>query len=179
MNEQAARRYAQALFDLGQETKELDTIQRDLGMVKEAIGVSQEFNAFLFNPVIPKGKQQSILEEIFKKKIHAPTLHFLFFLVEKGRLGLLKEICALFEGLYLEFKNVGKVRIVTSVALNSHQEGAIKNHLKDELKKEIQADIFVDPKIMGGLKVHIGDEIHDYTIQTQLEEFRQNFLKTG
>ena len=179
MNEQIARRYAQALFETGQETGQLDIIREDMGKIRELMKESEEFGEFLFNPVAPKNKQRAVLEKIFEKSIHAATLTFLFFLTEKGRLNLLGKVCETFEEYCLDFKNIMKVKIVSGAPLNNRQESSLKSHLKAKLDKQIQAEVQVDTGMLGGIKVCIGDEIHDYTLRTQLENFRQNFLKTG
>ena len=150
----------------------------DLQQIHQLIESSADFSEFLDNPVIPKGKQDEIILEIFEKKVSAMTLKYLQFLIQKGRLSVLKGICEAFDRLFLETKNIAKVEVFSSVSLNETQLTAMKKHLKDKLHKDVQTHLVIEPNIIGGVKVRIGDEILDYTIQTQLEEFRQNFLRT-
>ncbi len=169
-----AKRYAQALFTLAQEQKNMDAVYADLQIISKMIATSTEFKKFLANPTIELLKRRIIIEEIFKNKLHALTYRYLLFLQAKNRLNLLTLICNQFENFYQEVKGVVKVKITTSVALDHAQIISITQKLKSKFKNDIATQLNVDPRMMGGFKAQMNDFIYDYTIQKQIENFRRN-----
>jgi len=175
---QIAQRYTQALFDMCEASKDCASIQEDLRAIAQLIEDNEEFAAFLSNPIIPKEKQAQIIDEGLSGKISTTTLKYLHFLIDKARLDLLKDICDVFDGLYLASQHVARVKIFASSALDERQNASLKKHLKEKLNQEVDTDVVVDPRMIGGMKIRIGDEIHDYSLSAQLEAFRQNLLRT-
>jgi len=177
MSYSIAKRYAQALFDLSCETKECETVSRDLLKIQKLINESDEFVTFLHNPVISLDTRQTILKGILKNKIKPLTRKFILFLNIKNRLRLLSNICQVFEKLYLELKGIIRVKITSSTTINDSQVKEISKHLKSRLKKNIEPTVFKDPSILGGIKIQDGDTIYDYSLSTQLEQFKKNLIK--
>jgi len=176
MSYSIAKRYTQALFDLSCETNACEPVSSDLKKIQKLINESDEFTTFLHNPVIPLEKRQTILKDIFKNKVNALTHRFIFFLNVKNRLELLGNICQVFEQLYLNVNRVLRVKITSSMTLNSSQVNEISKHLKLRLKKNIEPTVFNDPSILGGIKIQEGDTIYDYSLSTQLGQFKKNLI---
>jgi F-type H+-transporting ATPase subunit delta len=179
MSYQATQRYAQALFDVNTGTGSLDRIHRDLTNVYQAIEKSKAFDSFVHNPLIPPKKQMDIIKKMFQKRIHRASLKYLLFLTQRGRLNLFKKICEQFDDLYYNAKRVAHVRIFTSAPLNIDQLDMLKKHLKVKLKKSVRTQVFLRPDMIGGIKIGIGDEIYDYSIQSQLNAFRESVIKAA
>jgi len=172
-----AKRYAQALFDLSQEAGERDSVSRDLKKIQKLINGSEEFTNFLHNPVIPLEKRQEILEIILNTKVSALMYQFIDFLNAKNRLNLLEDVCQVFEQLHLDANGVLRVKITSSATLNSKQVTKISKQLKLRLDKDIEPYLSEDPLLLGGLKIQEGDTIYDFSIRTQLEQFKKNLIK--
>ena len=173
-----AKRYANALFELSYQTKNLDQNHLDLQMIAAMIDQSENFNAFLQNPEIPSPMRQAALNALFKDRISPLTLKFLYFLVHHDRLNLLSEIGAAFDELYCENKNIFKIKITSARQLTANQAAAIGDRLKSRLNKNIDRDLEIDPGLIGGFKIQVGDQIHDFSIQTQLEKFKNRILSS-
>ena len=153
-----------------------DTVQNDFKVVTRALKDSLVLSDFIRTPVIPFEKRKTILEEIFKNKIHAETIKFLIFLASQRRLNFLKEICEAFDDLYLEYKNTVRAFITSNTELNTHQISDISHHMKLKLRKEVQPVLKVDKNLIGGIKIRIDDFIYDYSIKTQLDKFKYNII---
>jgi len=177
MSYSIAKRYAQALFDLSCETNECEAVSNDLLKIQKLINESDKFVIFLHNPVIPLETRQAILEGILKNKVEPLSRRFILFLNVKNRLNLLRDVCQVFEKLYLELNGVLRVKITSSMTINDRQVNAISKHLKSRLKKNINPTVFKDPSILGGIKIQDGDTIYDYSLRTQLEQFKKNLIK--
>jgi len=171
------KRYTQALFGLSEDSKKRDVVYRDLKKVKELIGNSNDLEGFLSNPTVTTQQRKNILIQVFKNKVDPLTFKFINFLEHKNRLNFLKDICSAFETTYLESKNILKIQITSSIKLKSIQVKEIQKQLGTRLKKDIEPQVDIDPTILGGIKIQDGDTVYDYSIHTQLQEFRRNLVK--
>ena len=172
----AAKRYTKALFDFSIEQNKLDVIRSDLTELKCLLGEADEFAAFVADPLISPEQRRSVLEKLLGGRADPRTLNFLYFLDEKGRLDLLDEICSIFDHFYLDHQGILKVEMITASALNSEQISQIKLRLQARFGKEIEAEVELDPNLLGGFKVRVGDTIYDYSIATQLDVLRQQLI---
>ena len=179
MKHPLAQRYAQALYEICKENAEIEGVYADMTMLAEALGVSDELKDFVTNRALPRSRQEAALQALFSKKISDTALLFLFFLVNKSRLHFLPQICERFEAMVLDSQNIIKATIISSMALEARQVDAVKKHLGSLLHKEIRETLLVDPALIGGVKVRVGDEIYDYTVRAQLDEFRFQFNKAA
>lgn len=174
----AAKRYAKALFGLTRDQGHLDTVRGDLDSLRGLLEESADFRDFTESPLIPPEQRRDLVRQILGDRAHPQTLHFLLFLDEKERLDLLREICDMFEALYDEFNGIVKVEIISASVLNEAQIAAIEARLQARLDKQIQSTAALDPALLGGFKIRIGDTILDYSIETQLNTLRRRLLTT-
>lgn len=172
-----AKRYTQALFELSQEQNTSEQVRRDLKKINVLIDDSEELLEFLCNPVIAFNLRQGIIEKIFKNQTDAPTYQFISFLNSKNRLNVLRDICQIFESLSLNATGVSKVIVTSIMTLNTGQLQDISKQLEFRLKKKIEPQLVLDPSLLGGIKIQHGDTICDYSLRTQLEQFRKNLIK--
>lgn len=171
-----SKRYAKALFLFSKQRNNSNDVASDLTSLLNVLETSAEFNQFLSNPTIPLEKQLSILKILFHDKISTQTEEFLFFLARKKRLYSLKEILTDFLKLYQADRNILEVKVTSRSALDKLQLSAVTQHLKLKLRKEIEPICFVDPEMIGGIKVQIGDEVLDYSIRAQLNRFKESLI---
>jgi F-type H+-transporting ATPase subunit delta len=177
MSQTITKRYAQALFKLSQEFNKIETVRNDIKTILGLIASSSHLEEFLQSPILPFQKRHDIINRILKKGFDKLTHQFVLLLNEKNRLSRLKDICEAFEQMYLVEKGILKVTIASSVALNNRQANEIVKHLRSKLGKEIEPHTFVDPTLIGGIKIQQGDTIFDYSFNAQLERFRKNLIK--
>ena len=172
-----AHRYAQALYEISKSGNNTEQIHSDLKNLLQIISESNHFADFIHNPVIHFKKRREILSKLFQGKFDAMTNRFLGFIATKDRLAILQEICIAYGDIYLKENDIVRAKITTSVELSKHQISALEQHLKLRLRKEIESDIVVDPNLIGGIKVQVGDFVQDFSIRSQLDQFRKNLLK--
>ena len=178
VSQKSANRYAQALFHFSEDEKKTDVAYHNLQAIRHLIDRSHEFNAFLQDPTIPSAKRRSILKEIFEKKIDPIIFHFLLFLEEKNRLPVLNSICQGFEQIYSDAKGILKVILTSRWELSTEEIHQISHFLKNRFHKTIVPESKVDPSILGGIKIQINDVIYDYSLQTQLNKFKQSVINS-
>lgn len=173
MSAAIAQRYAQALFDVGEEFSKIETLHHDLQKIDHLVEQSEDLAGFLKNPVVPAEKRRAILKDIFHGKIDPLTYKFILFLEAKGRLAHLKSICPVFDRLRAGARGILRAQWNSSVELSPHDVHALTDYLKSKFDgKEVEASRHVDPRILGGIKIQVGDTVYDYTLQTQLKKFK-------
>jgi F-type H+-transporting ATPase subunit delta len=173
-----ARRYARAVFQLASERDAGDAVRADCQALERMLKDSAEFAGVVQSPVLPPAEQQRVLRGLLDGHAHPLTLQFLCFLAQKGRLVHLGAICTMYETLYCDRNGILKAMVTSTVALTPEQTQSIHTRLEQRFQRTIEADSRVDPSLLGGFKVSIGDTILDFTIQAQLARLRRQCMNT-
>ena len=170
-------RYAASLLDLAVEKNMLDTITSDIELIISVMVKSLDLGRALENPVIRPETKVSILDEIFKSKVDPETLHFIKFLVKKGRENLLQEIADKFLELKDEKLGIVNVNVRTAFELTDEQRNELKNKIESILNKKARFKIKVEPDVVGGFIAQVNDTVYDASVKHQLEILKQQLLK--
>ncbi len=172
-------RYAASLLDLAVEKNMLEIISSDIDLILSAMKKSRELGKALENPVIKPETKVSILDEIFKSKVNAETMHFIRFLVKKGREDLLQEIAEKYLELRDERAGIVNVNIRTAFELTDTQTNELKTKIEKMLNKKARLKIQIDPEVVGGFVAQVNDTVFDASVKHQLETLKQQLLKSG
>ena len=172
----AARPYAQALFELAREANQLDVVHDDIQSLGELTGQSDDFKSLVENPFISREKKTAVLDALLQGKSAELTLRFLRFLVSKNRLNLLEDVSEELHQMVLVERGAIEGEIRTAVGLSEDQVKEICLRLKAQFAKDILPTVKVDPELIGGFQVQIGDTVYDYSIKNQLENLRQRII---
>lgn len=176
LTKKISRRYSQALFGLALEKKSIDSIHNDVVFLTEALRSSDELRNFIIDPQHPAELCQSALTELFKNKVQPMTFDFLMFLIEKGRLNILGEILKAFTKLYHDEYKIRTIEIISASELLPEQVDAICKKLKLRWKHEYFAETSVDKDLIGGFQIKSGDQVLDFSMKNQLENFRRQVI---
>jgi F-type H+-transporting ATPase subunit delta len=171
-----AKRYAQALYEFAVEGNARDNVRADCIALRQLLDQSAAFREFAENPVIPPDVADETVRKLVAGKVDAVTLQFLRFLITKGRLDQLRAICDLYEEHICEELGVLKVGITAAHELSDAQLHAISQKLGSRYKKEIKAEVKVDPALIGGFRIKVGDRIQDFSLRTKLEKFEKQVI---
>jgi F-type H+-transporting ATPase subunit delta len=170
---EVGERYAQALFDLADETGALNAVRADLGSLRAAWGESADLRRLATSPVIGAEDQQKGLVAIADKaKFHGVTRNFLGLLAQNGRARDLTAVIAGFEKLYAKKTGVVAAEVVSAQALTAAQLKSIQTALRASLGKDPEMTARVDPSILGGLKVKVGSKLFDASLKTKLDQMK-------
>ena len=162
------RPYAEAVFKSAQAKK---TIAAWSEMLKYAAAVSSEehVSALISNPSVSAKQVADIFLEICKNKLSEEGRNLIMLMAENGRLDVLPQVSELFEQLKSQYEGVLDANIVSAFALNGGQLRQLIVMLEKRFKHEINAKVSVDPELIGGVKVEIGDEVLDTSVRGKLE----------
>jgi F-type H+-transporting ATPase subunit delta len=173
----AATRYAKAFFDIAQEKSALEAVNNDFEAIGAAIENSKEFNAFLKAPLISSEKRVAALKALFETKIDKTSFEFLIFLVRKSRIDILADVISEFAKLNDRLNNVERISITSAFPMADDQVDAIKARLQQKLHKSFLAEVIVEPGLIGGFKIKVGDQVHDLSVEAQLNKLKQSVVK--
>jgi len=173
----AAHRYALAIIDVAQETKQLDEINRDFQLIEKLIDEVREFLVFLKSPVVNEMKKKQVFVEVLQGKVSDLMLKFIMLLATKDREGLLPNIIWEFNRLRDERMGILNATAMTAVKFSSAQEQELVRKLAAVTKKQIRVKYFVDSSLKGGFTVRFDDTIWDASVKRQLELLEQKFVE--
>lgn len=177
-NPRLASRYAKSLLDLAKEQNVVEVTLKDVQFLDAVSRQSRDFVNMLRSPIINADKKHKILSEVIGNQLHTLTQAFMTLLVNKGREANLPEIAEAFIAQYKEMKNIKTVKLTSAVPFNDDLKTAIRNKVQNSMPGaliELQEE--VNPELIGGFVLQVGDKLVDASIRRDLNDVRAQFLK--
>jgi F-type H+-transporting ATPase subunit delta len=172
-----ARVYAAALTEHGRETKSLGTIHDDLKKVLALYEGDRWFRSFFTSPRIDRPVKWKALQKAFTGKVGRPVLGLLKVLVDKGREPVFDNIVDEFEKLRDQAENRVHAYVVVSQPLADELRAAITARLERSSGKNVALHERVDPEVLGGASIRVGDRVIDRTLRTRLAALKKEMLR--
>lgn len=174
-----AKRYAKALFELGEEKSILDKIEKDLKIVHDTFSQDDQLNHFYNNPRVSMEQKKQLTKDLFKK-LSKETLNTLLLLIDKKRISLVSEIFHSFVDMKNIANGIAEADVYSVRELNKKEMKQIQEMFQEMLNiNTLRLNNIVDPAILGGIKLRIGNKIYDGTIQSQLKRLEQNLVSAN
>jgi F-type H+-transporting ATPase subunit delta len=164
-----ARRYAIAIASLAREQNAVEPVGADLSAIDAAIGPSGLARDFFESPVIDRPSKERVLAEIFDGKVNPIALHALLLLVRKRRESLLHAIVAEYLALEREARGVEQLALETARPLDPAEYERLMARLEELYGKKFEVTEVVDPSLIGGLRIMMGDRRIDASISGRLD----------
>lgn len=173
-----AYRYAKSLMALALEQGQLEQVRTDVRTLNEVCEGSDELRAILRSPVLRADQKQRVLDRVFEGRLTKLTHTFITVLTRKGREALLPEIAEAFEGLYREHKGIVTCRVTSAVKLSPAELDQARNLTAARYPgKTIEVQEIIDPDIIGGGIIQVGDLQWDASLRTKLHVIRRTFAE--
>lgn len=173
-----SKEYGGALFDLAcEENIEFDFLGQ-LRVVDGIVRDNPEYVKFLSAPNIPKSDRLEAVEAAFGGRVHQYICSFLKLLIERGYARYISECVSEFEARYYEYKGLVIAKVQSAVELNDKQKNAILTKLEKITGKEIELRCTVDPQLIGGMKILIGDTLYEGTVRAKLDDLKSRLSAT-
>ena len=172
---QVATRYAKSLIDLAGEQSAVETIKKDIELFLATCRANPELQAILKNPIIGLDKKANILDGLFSGKVHEMILSFFKIVVRKGRAEILFATAKEFITQYNVIKNVVKATVTSASPLSQENISQIEDVVKKSTNGEVILTSIVDPKLIGGFILKVGDKQFDTSISSKLNKLRKEF----
>ncbi|MGO1243325.1 MAG: F0F1 ATP synthase subunit delta [Sphingobacterium sp.] len=174
-----ASRYAKSLLDLSKEKGSEDIIKGDIDQVIAVLKENSQLQKVLKNPIIKADKKRAILSGIFEGKVNPLVLSFFGILVDKGRANILFEIANEFVRSYNEFKGIVNATVVSATSLSDEILTELQKTLEQEINNQVILKNNVDPLLIGGIVVRVGDKQIDASIAGRLDKLKKHFVSQG
>mgnify|MGYP001772920790 FL=1 len=173
-----ALKYAKGLFIAGKELNKVKEFGEELKGLTDWLKGYPEILRALQSPIYPPDLKMEILQEILKYfKVDPEVERFLKLLVERRRIQFLEEIVSMYQALLDEELGIARGEVITAFPISEEEKKELEEALKGVLKKEVILEARIDPDIIGGVRIRIGDYIWDGTLKSQLEKFKEIIIK--
>ncbi len=174
----AARVYAEALFDVAKERGKLDAIRDELGQFVDALDRNRELQVFFFSPYFSSAEK----EEGLKRAVSgadAELVNFLELLIEKGRMTEVFRIRRQFEELWKHENRRLDVTVTSAVELDPAVVAKIGEEIERQTGQTVDLASGVDEEILGGIVLQVGNMVLDASIRSRLEKLRKSVAQAA
>ncbi|MHB2016264.1 MAG: F0F1 ATP synthase subunit delta [Candidatus Xenobia bacterium] len=172
LNEVVAERYASALFALAQDKSSVNLIAEELASVQQTLDQHAPLARALQAPNVPDTVKKDILRKLFASSVSPAILSFLFILVDNKREAYVGTIARAYQGLMDKAANIEHAEVETAVNLPANVKNTFTAKLSEREGKKIVIDWKVNPELVGGFVIRIGDRLIDASLAARLEELR-------
>jgi F-type H+-transporting ATPase subunit delta len=164
-----AKRYAKALFAVGQENGKNEAYRETLNVLGDFLKKNPEAMDALTNLLYPMELREKIMAQLISElKADQFLANFLNLLLQKKRADILPEIATEFQGLVDTAQNVSRGTLTTAVEISGDLQAQVQAALENITGKKVILTTDIDPAIIGGLVAKVGDLVMDGSIKTQL-----------
>lgn len=177
MAQLVAKTYAKALFEVAIESNQLDQFDKELKFVLEAFQQHPAFYELYKTPQISNDEKKGIISKVFEEALSPEVMNFLKILLDKRRAGSFEGIVREYQRLANDYNNIVEGVAITAISLKAEEQSKIESKLSNMTGKKIKLKNEVDPSIIGGILVRIGDKVIDGTVQSRLSELQEDLAQ--
>lgn len=175
-NEIIARRYATAIYELAKEKNEATAIGDQMKLIDEVLTSDASIMVVMSHPKIEKEKKKAIVAEIVKE-VSPMVSNLLYLLVDKGRLSIFPAVAQAFADLRNEEEGVMDAVVYTATPLSEKEIAQLNTVFAPKVgKKALSITSVVDPAVLGGVKLQIGNVIYDGSLKEQLQRLERQLI---
>lgn len=168
-NETLARRYATAIFSLAQDADAIARVRDDLHVVKTILDADDGVRKFFRSPVVDRKEKAAIVERAFGA-LHEIALHTVLLLVRKRREAIFEEIVKQYDLLEQRHRGGSPLRIESARALDPGELNELVEKLSRRYDTAFDVTQTVDPQLIGGVRITLGDKLIDGSVAGRLDE---------
>jgi F-type H+-transporting ATPase subunit delta len=175
--QRVAQVYAEALLNAAEKRQQADAVYQELqSLVNEVFSRSPLVEAFLSSSAISRHHKAEVINQTFTPRAGELLCNFLLVLNEHERLGLLRPILAAYRQMRDERARRLRVQVASAAPLPDDQRERLQQELRETFHLEPILETRVDPDLLGGLLVQVGDWVYDASVRTQLETIRNQLI---
>ncbi len=170
--EELAQVYARSLFEVAREQGKLDVLREQLAQLADALRENRELEVFFFSPYFSTKEKQEALGKLLDGADEV-LLNFLNLLIENHRMPVIFHIRRQYEHLWDEENKTLPVEITSAIELDSAMTESLGKTIGERAGRKVQLASRVDPDILGGIVIRVGNSILDASIRSRLEQLRR------
>ena len=174
--EEIAQVYARSLFEVAEEHDKLDEVRDQIGQFADALGESRDLQTFFFSPYFSTEEKKAGLDSALEGA--DPVVeNFLALLIENHRMPVLFRVRREFDRMWREVNKLLPVQITSAVELDKAVTQQIGDEIGRQTGRTVELTSTVDPDVLGGLIVRVGNSVLDASIRTRLERLRKQVAR--
>ena len=174
--EEIASVYARSLFEVAKEQDKLDKVREELGEFADAVDGTRELQVFFFSPYFSTAEKQDGLDKAVSGADET-LVNFLKLLIENHRTPVIFRVRREFERLWQEENKLLPVTVTSAVELDKGTVKQIGDRIAEQTGRKVDLSANVEPEILGGLVVRVGNSILDASIRNRLEQLRKQVAR--
>jgi F-type H+-transporting ATPase subunit delta len=174
--EEIAQVYARSLFEVAKEHDKLEVVHEQLGQIADAVGEQHDLQVFFFSPYFSTDEKVEGLHRALEDADET-VVNFLELLIEKHRMPALFRIRREFETLWEQENRLLPVQVTSAIELDENTVRQIGDAIGEQTGRRIELTSEVDPDILGGIVLRVGNSILDASIRNRLEKLRKQVSK--
>ena len=169
-------RYAQAVFQIAVESDELEQWLDDLTRLADSV-TDEAFRQTLSAPRISLSQKEQLIRESFGSSIGPLALNLMALLTSRNRVEILPRIADRFQEMLDVHQGIERAEVVSAIALTDAQRDQVTRMLVDMSGKDVRLTTRIDPEILGGLVIRIGDQVMDGSARSRLQNMRRELAQ--
>ena len=174
--EEIAQVYARSLFEVAQEQDKLDEVRDQIGAVADALSESRELQTFFFSPYFSTEEKKQGLDKALDGADET-VANFLAVLIENHRMPALLRIRRELDRMWQDVNQLLPVQITSAIELDEAVAKQIGEEIGRQTGRKVELTSTVDPDVLGGIVVRVGNSILDASIRTRLERLRKQVAR--
>jgi F-type H+-transporting ATPase subunit delta len=174
--EEIATVYARSLFEVAREQDKLDAVREQLGEFADALSENRDLQVFFFSPYFSTAEKEDGLGRVVSGA-DPVIVNFLELLIEKHRMPALMRIRANYEALWEYENKLLPVHITSAVELDGSIVKQLGDRISEQTDRKVDVSADVDPDILGGIVVRVGNSVLDASVRNRLEQLRRQVAR--
>jgi F-type H+-transporting ATPase subunit delta len=176
--EEIAEVYSRALFEVASEGDVLDRVHDELGQFADAMAEDRNLQVFFFSPYFSSEEKKDAVERVVTDADER-LVNFLQLLAERHRMPALFRIRRSFDSMWAEENKLLPVTVTSAVELDESLVQDIGSSIEEQTGRRVELSSNVDPNVLGGLMVRVGNMVLDATVRNRLEQLRKQVARAA
>lgn len=170
-----AKRYAKALYEIANQEQITSLVEQELKALVQVITQDSEVQNFIASPNISEKTKLESIHTALQGKVSQPVINMISLLIERGRMEILPELSESFVKIAGKAIGMADALVYTTYLLNDQEQQDVANEFGQLTHQTIRVQNVVDPSLLGGMKVIIGDTLYDGSLAGKLARLEKSF----
>ncbi|CFX03001.1 ATPase, F1 complex, OSCP/delta subunit [Syntrophomonas zehnderi OL-4] len=174
LNKSVARRYAEAFFSIAREADKIDAYQVEMEKVIQTINEVEGMKEYMDHLLVPAKAKKELIQKVFADQLSPMTMNFLLMVIDKRRESYLEYIYNEFADMADESRGIRQAELFAAREISEEDLATLAQSLSSSTGKQVLLKLTVDPALLGGVKIRMGDQIVDGTVAKKLQMLKEN-----
>ncbi|MCR4611532.1 MAG: ATP synthase F1 subunit delta [Lachnospiraceae bacterium] len=170
--------YGDALFELALQQDRIDDFDDEVKVILDVLKENEDLSKMMCHPQIVKDEKVEVVESIFKGRVNDEIVGLMVMVIEKDHFKDMEDIFTYYINRVKEYKNIGVAYVTTPMELSDSRKKSIEKKLLDTTDYvSFEMNYEVDPELIGGMVIRIGDRVVDSSVKTKIYELSREMSK--